>query len=97
MVSINWQNCISNVNYSNYSQESKDIFSIVKALLVQKELVPNKETFDSIKTAVKLDYITSSNDTVLTSVKYLLNKLYYYKDKDNSIKFLLYNEHTKQY
>ena len=97
MVSINWQNCVSNVNYSNYSQDSKDIFSIVKALLVQKELVPNKETFDNIKTSVKLDYITSSNDTVLTSVKYLLDKLYYYKDKDNSLKFLMYNEHTKQY
>lgn len=97
MVSVNWQNCVSNVTFSNYSQDSKDIFGIIKALLVQKELVPNKETFDNIKTTVKLDYITSSNDTILTSVKYLLDKLYYYNDKDRALKFLMYNEHTHQY
>jgi len=41
--------------------------------------------------------MTKQNDTVLSSISYLLNKLYYYQAKDSSLKYLVYNETTDSF
>lgn len=97
LISMNWINCIENVTYSNYDKPPMEIFDIIKACFAQKELMIDKTTFDEIKSNVNLNYITNGNDNVFTVVKYLLNKLYYYNTKTDSIKTILYNETTDKY
>ena len=41
---------------------------------------------------VKINYVTNGNDNAFSVSKYLLNKLFYYKHKDDSMKFLQYDE-----
>lgn len=97
LASQNWLNCMSYVQYSNYNKEPEDIFDIVKGIIGQKGLIAHKDTFDAIKSDVKISYITNENDNVLTSVKHLLRKLYYYTEKMHSMKFIVYNETAHRY
>ena len=60
-------------------------------------MIAHKDTFDAIKSDVKISYITNENDNVLTSVKHLLRKLYYYTEKMHSMKFIVYNETAHRY
>ena len=57
----------------------------------------NSDTFDKVKTSVKTHYISQGNDNVISIINYLLNRLFYYDSKDNSIKFLYYDEFSDQY
>lgn len=98
LLSINWLNCLGIIQYSNYNlKEPVELFQIIKSMLVYNNLTVNEETFDQIKSSVKLRYITHDNDNTLTSVRYLLNKLYYYQTTDSSLKFLVYNETQNVY
>ena len=97
MVSANWLNCIANISYSNYSKEPVDICDLIKTMLVTNGLKIHKKSFDEIHSNVKLNYITNENDNVLSAVKFLLNKMYYFKDKAVSLKFVVYNETTHRY
>lgn len=97
MVSANWLNCIANIDYSNYAEDPTDVCDLIKTMLVANGLKIHKKSFDEIHSGVKIQYITSENDNALTSVKFLLNKMYYFKDKATSLKFLVYNETTHMY
>lgn len=41
--------------------------------------------------------MTNGNDDLFTVSKYLLNRLYYTKDRDDSLKFVMYDEHAEKY
>jgi len=71
-------NCIGNVNYSNYAKQPEEVFDIIKGIIEKNDLNIHKDTFESIKSDVKIHYATHDNDNVITSVQYLLHKLYYY-------------------
>ena len=60
-------------------------------------MLVHKDTFDAIKSDVKISYITNENDNVLTATKHLLRKLYYYVSKAQSMKFIVYNETMHRY
>ena len=97
LVSQNWLECISNVRYSNYDRQPEEIFDIVKGMLGQVDLIVHKDTFDAIKSNVKITYATQLNDNVISSIRYLLHKLYYFQSKDISMKFIVYNETMNRY
>jgi len=97
LVSQNMINCLGNVKYSNYDREPEEIFDIVKGIVKSNDLTIHKETFEAIKSDVKLSYATNDNDNVLTAVRYLLHKLYYYQSKILSMKFIVYNETKNRY
>ena len=92
IVSSNWFKCASNVQFSNYDKMPESIFDIVKQCISTNDLKIHEETFDLVKTNVKLNYISQSNDNLFTCLKYLFHKLYYtYTQKDDSLKFLVYD------
>ena len=97
LVSRNWFQCVSKIDYSNYSTEKEDIVDIIKNLLSYSNLAPNKDTFDLVKSGVKINYITDMNDNAATAIGYLLNKMYYFHDKIPQFQFIIYNEHTDKY
>ena len=110
LVSSNIFKCLSVLNYTNYAKEPEKIFDIVKKLIGQAELTPDGETFGQVTSPVKMFYITNGNDNLLTSVKYLMNKQYYFnsnqkmyyedkgydppRDTTPSMKFIWYNQFT---
>lgn len=96
LVSSNVYKCSAVVDYSNYAVGKQPVFDILKACLVQSGFEPDKDSFDAVKSPVKLNYITNGNDDIASVVKYLFSKLYYYSDRDDSLKFMLWNETTSK-
>jgi hypothetical protein len=90
-------NCLSNITYTNYKDEPTSIFNILKTCIKKANLEIDTDSFDNIKTQVTLKYITNGNDNLFTITKYLLNKLYYLSEKDDSIKFLFFNPLHKNF
>ena len=41
--------------------------------------------------------MTNGNDSPVSSLKYLLNRLYYLEQKDDSVKTVIYNESSDKY
>lgn len=97
LVSRNWFQCISKVEYTNYNTEKEDIIDIIKGILKYSNLAVNSKTFDLVKSGVKMNFITDINDTATTSIGYLLNKMYYFHDRIPQLQFIIYNEHTDKY
>lgn len=97
IVSNNWFNCIANISYSNYDKEPQELFSVLRSCFTLADLKTDDNTFDKIKSSVSLNYITSSNDCVMSIADYLLPRTFYYGIKDAGMKFLLYNESTDMY
>ena len=73
------------------------MFAIIKSMLASNGLNIDKDTFEAVTTPVKLNYITNGNDNSITSIEYLLGKLYYYSLKDTCMKFIVYNEFKDEY
>lgn len=61
------------------------------------DLKTDDKTFDKIKSSVSLNYITNSNDCLISIMSYLMPKMFYYGMRDSCMKFLLYNESTDIY
>ena len=97
LVSSNIYKCLSNIDYSNYSLGSQSCLDIIKNCAIQKDLGIDKDTFDAVKTEVKLDYITNGNDNFMSIVKYMFGKMYYYGTADDSMKFIFYDELRQKY
>lgn len=86
-------NLLKTIDYTNYNQlEPEQIFDIIKKCVIQSKLQIDEISFNTLTTNVKLNYITNGNDNVLTIIKYLMNRLFYYQVQDNSIKFIFMNE-----
>lgn len=49
------------------------------------------KTFQDVTTNVRLNYITDGNSTLETIVPYMMNSMYYYRQKDSSFKFLMWD------
>lgn len=96
-VSSNWFKAIANISYSNYGKRPETLFDLIKTALQLNELKIDDKSFDEVKTNVKINYITNGNENSISMVKYLLSKMYYYRDKDESLKFIYYNYLTKKY
>ena len=97
LVTTNIYKCLANIDYTNYNTGNEQIFDIIKGCFQKSELVCDAESFDKTKTKVKIPYITNGNDDAFSVTKHLLNKLYYLKDKDDSVKFLFYNYYRDMY
>lgn len=97
LVSANWLKCSHTINFSNYKREPEPIFDIIKSMLSINDLRIDKDSFQSVISPVKLNYITNGNDNSITAINYLLGKLYYYSQKDLCLKFIVYNETDDMY
>lgn len=97
LVSNNWFKCIANIDYTNYNIGKEPVFDILKACMKNNDLVVDDEFFDKVKTNVKINYISNTNDNLFTASRYLMKKLYYYSEKDTAVKFFLYNESNDKY
>ena len=102
LVGQNWLQCIKNIHFTNYITKNNsknkctNIFNIIAAIFGLAGLKINKNTFNYGNSNLELNYITSRNDNVITSINHLLRKLYYYYE-DDALKFIMYNELTDEY
>lgn len=97
IVSENWFRCAANVRYSNYDRGRETILDILKNCLAQNGLNIDKDSFDVGRTNVAINYISKLNDTVFTTMRFLLHQLYYMPQKDTSVKFLYYDIFSNMY
>lgn len=97
LISSKWFNCAANIVYSNYSKGPQEIFTILRACMQMVSLVPDPQSFEKVKSDVTLAYITSGDDCLLSVFQYLMRRLYYLEQRDNSMKFLVYNEQSDSY
>lgn len=97
LISSTWLNCVANIKYSNYKKPPQPIFDILKDCILSSKLRIDPISFKTVKTGVKLNYITNANDNLLTVKNFLFSKLYYQLVKDDSLKFLIYNEANDNY
>ena len=61
-------------------------------MLTLSNLTIDKDTFDKVQAPVTSFFIANGNDNALTTVKYLLSRLYYYPEGDSSFKFIAYHD-----
>ena len=97
LVSANWWKCNSNLVFSNYGSKPESIIQLMKKLLVQKKLVVDEDSFSKVVTQVKMNYIANGNDNLFTSIPYLLARQFYFSKRDNSIKFVCYDNIFDKY
>ena len=104
LVSQNYYNLVANIQHSTYS--SKDGPQPILKILQDCLMLDNEKTIqlscdaDSFKNStdnVKIDYITQCNDNKFSAFKYLMDKLFYYDEKDNEFKFMYYDEYSNLY
>lgn len=97
IVSSNVLNCSSNIVYSNYDIGPQPVLDVLKNCMTIGGLQIDMQSFESVKSSVELQYITNGNDTLETVVPYLFRRLYYLEQRDDSLKFLAFNEHSGKY
>lgn len=96
-VSLNIYNCLSTIDYSCYGHWNTTILDILRDCIQHVRLKVDQASFDMVKSDVRLDYITNGNDNLFSIFRYLMNKMYYYRTKDDSLKFLLWDTFKEQY
>lgn len=96
LISSKLFNCMTNIEYSNYGGSPVPIFEILKICIAQAKLTPDI-SFDNVKTNVSLPYITTGNDNLFSVFEYLMRRLYYLEQRDDSLKFLMYNDQSDTY
>lgn len=97
LVSNNWFNCIANVEYSNYDRDPVELFTVLRECFRLVDLKVDDESFNRVKSSVSLNYITNVNDCMLSVIRYLLPKTFYFRLRDSGMKFLMYNETTDKF
>lgn len=86
------------LDWTNYDKDPEPVTEIMKKLIKQQGFKVDDETFGLAKSKVKINYITGGNDTLASSVKYLMHRMYYELDQhDDQLKFLWYNWHNSKY
>lgn len=80
------------ITFSNYDRGPEPVFDILKACIQSAGLRVDVDSFDRVSPDVSLNYTTSGKDTLLSVIKYLMSRLFYYQKKDNSLKMLFFNE-----
>ena len=87
-----YKTLVNRAEYSNYGQDGNDIIGIVKDILSDCGKKSVDDTFTNVVSGVKINYITSGNDTVQSAIEYLMQKQFFYQDTtDQRMKFLVYN------
>ena len=96
LVSQNAFQCRARLDYSNYPG-GEPCLDVVRNCAALAGLEVDQDTFDLVRSPVRLKYLTNGNDDFTTVVKYVLGKMYYGEQKDDSLKFLVYDEIRQQY
>lgn len=97
LTSINWFRCIANVQYTNYDKGQQPVLEILKNCIINAGLKVDKDSFSRTQANVPMNYITKLNDNLFTVSDFLMQKLYYMPQKDDSVKFFFYDIFDDKY
>ena len=100
LVSSNWLNLSSLVDYSNYGKGKKaePVTDIIKNILSEHKLTANGDTFDEMKSDVSIRYISGGSEDVFSAVRYLMKRTFYdTAKKEKSLRFIIYDEQKDEY
>lgn len=88
---VEYLKLLNNISYTNYGQEKKNIFLLMKDIFNICGLGVDG-SFDTVKSEIQMNYITSGNETAVTVIDYLLQKQFFYPGVvDSTMKFLLFD------
>lgn len=96
-VSGNVYRCLANIEYSNWKSGPQDVFQTLKSCFQKVGLKCDPATFDTVQTDVSFKYMTNGNDNAFSVFRYLMNRLYYLQEKDNSLRFVFWNHIEQHY
>lgn len=90
---------LQNINYTNYgnNKAKKNILNILFNCYAQAGLKFGLQAVEYNNCNINIDYITHDNDNLFTVTHYLMDKMFYYRDYEQSIKFIAYNTSTNEY
>lgn len=96
---VEYQQLLNHVDYSDYQlDEETSLVEKIKAILVGYGKLQTDNSFDSVTSGVKFNYISNGNDTVMSSIDYILQKQFFFSDKtDERMKFLVYDMLENKY
>ena len=97
LVSKIWMNLSQTAKYNNNASQKETVFKIIQNLLKGEAKLDLADDFNDIQTDVRLDYITTGDQTIEQAVMYLLSKQYYYEQKEQSLKFISYDCNQNKY
>ena len=93
MFGVEYRNLQRMVEYTNYkkSNDGESIITISKNILVSAGLSVDG-SFDNAKSSVQMQYISSKEDTVQTTIDFLMQKQFFDKNMlDGDIKMIYYD------
>lgn len=90
---------LQNVNYTNYGDDKhkKNILNILFSCYRQAGLKFGLKSLTYNNCNINIDYITNYNDNLFNVTHYLMDKLFYYRDFEQSLKFIAYNILKNEY
>lgn len=93
LTGIEYQTLLNHVDYTDYNQDSpKNLVELLKTMLVEYGKGEVDDDFEKVQSGVRFHYMSSGNDTVQTSIDYILQKQFFISDKtDSGLKFLTYD------
>lgn len=98
LVSTNWYNCNSLIEYTTYDKTDPNDKNILKILQDCFSKTNQQLYTNELQSNIQLDYITNGNDNLFSITKFLFNKFYTCADNsDEILKFLVYNIFIRKY
>jgi hypothetical protein len=84
---------LNHVSYSDYDiEKQKTLMQIISEILTKFGKVKTDDSFTKITSDVKMSYISSGMDTVMSSIEYLMQKQFFISDNiEKNMKFLIYD------
>jgi hypothetical protein len=84
---------LNHVSYSDYDiEKQKTLMQIISEILTKFGKVKIDDSFTKIISDVKMNYISSGMDTVMSSIEYLMQKQFFISDNiEKNMKFLIYD------
>lgn len=92
IVSISWFKCIANLHYSNYSIGPQPLLDIARDCITTAGLAVDPHSFSVVRSPVSLNYASQLDDNLLSIIRYLMHKMYYFPTRDESIKLFTYDQ-----
>lgn len=96
---LEYQQLLNHVDYSDYSlDQPKTLVELVKDILVGYGKCETDDSFNKVTSGVRFHYLSNGNDTVASSLDYILQKQFFFSDNtDERMKFLMYDLMTGKY
>lgn len=90
LVGSEYVNLMRPASFNNNDGDPQSVTDIMRSILTSSGGLKVDESFDRARSGVELNYMSSASDSVMTSLRYLLQKQFFFQDKLDSKMNILY-------